>query len=414
MTRPSPSRSPSPRRLTGLRLTTAALAAAVALVVAGCNQCGAPPKREAHDDDRITAKTDRPALEVSPLPQPPVIAGVEGMLPGIPKGPLTVVVARPQDQLRGNERPSITFNKPVVPLGALDADMPSPATIAPEVKGTWRWIGSSAAEFMPAAPFPYATMFTVTVKPDLKAIDGEGMTTPRAFTFSTLAPRLDRSVPQSDWSWLDPTQPLKLVFNQPVKNLEKAKLTADGKAVSFSVGAAVDVEEEAAKKAGRRPEGRTPWGKPTRYELKLPSMPAGVDVRLDLDGVVGAEGPVGLADGSMLSFRTRGPMVVKSVAACGRYNEECTQGPVVFETSNDVDLDSLVGKVHIKRRGDNDAKAAHLHRRRHLRRARTSQSASTASPSTSRCARARPTTSSSMPASPTTTRARRRRPSKAR
>src|SRR5262249_34980998 len=97
--------------------------------VASCSQCGAPdtPKKPHDSGDRLTPDKDRPPLELSPLPAPPAVEVAPGTLPGVPKGPLAVVVARPQERLRGHERPAITFNKPVVPLGAAEAEMPVPA-----------------------------------------------------------------------------------------------------------------------------------------------------------------------------------------------------------------------------------------------------------------------------------------------
>ncbi|MDP2343045.1 MAG: MG2 domain-containing protein [Deltaproteobacteria bacterium] len=295
---------------------------------------------------------DRAELELSPLPQPPAVDVAGGTLPGVPAGPLTVVVARPQERLRGNERPALTFNKPVVPLGAADEDMPVPATITPAVAGAWRWIGSAAVEFQPTEPFPYATTFTVLVKPELKAIDGQPMKAPFSFSFSTLPPAVERSVPERGWAWLDPALPILVTFNQPVKNLEKARLTAGDKPVPFKIGKVVDVDEEQAKKAGRRPAGRTPWGRPTRYELSA-KIPADAVVRLDLDDVVGSEGPLGVDGSASLEWHSRGPMVVKLVKLCGEYSDNCPSGPVVLHTSNEVDPTSLTGRVHIKKKGDN-------------------------------------------------------------
>jgi hypothetical protein len=323
------------------------------VVAAGCSRCApaTPTPPPSNDGDRITPREDRPPLELAPLPQPPAIDGALGMLPGVPKGPLAVVVGRPTERLRGNERPALSFNKPVVPLGAIDEEMPDPATITPPVKGRWRWIGSSSAEFMPQAPFPYATTFTVTVKPDLEAIDGEQLAAPYSFSFSTLPPQLDATTPQSGWPWLDPRAPLKLVFNQPVQHLEQARLTASGAPVAFTIQKTVDVDEEQARAAGRRPQGRTAWGRPTRYELGLPALAPGAQLRLDLDGVTGVEGPLGVDASTSVSWQVRGAMAIKAVSLCGAYSEHCPTGPLVLQTSNEVDAMTLKGRVHIVRRG---------------------------------------------------------------
>ncbi len=317
-----------------------ALAAATA-----CSQCSKPST----PTDPITPKVDRPDLEVSALPTAPVIDAT-GMLPGVPQGPLAVVVARPQEEVRGNERPTLTFNKPVVPLGAVDAELPVPATITPAVKGEWKWIGSAAVEFVPAEPFAYATTFTVTVQPALKAIDGQALKEPFSFSFSTLAPALDRSEPRDGWNWLDSDEPLKLTLNQPVKNLEAAKLTVDDKPVKFTVAAGVDIDEEQAKKAGRQAKGRTPWGRPTRYELKLPKLPLGARVSLAFDGVVSTEGTLPNQI-ETLSFRARPAMQILEATTCDG-DGDCPTGPVRLRTTNEIDHESLAGRVHLKRVGD--------------------------------------------------------------
>ena len=325
---------------------------ALALAAAGCDAC--QRERGKPVDDRLVPPEARKALEVSPLPQPPAIDIAVGSLPGIPAGPLAVVVARPQGQLSGNERPAITFNKPVVPLGAVDEDMPVPATLTPTVPGVWRWVGSAAAEFQPREPFPYATTFSVEVNPALKALDGEKMVAPVSFSFSTLVPAVEASVPTQGWPWLDGAEPILVTFNQPVKHLERARLSAAGKPVTFQIAKVVDVDQEAAQKAGRRAAGRTPWGHPTRYELRTAGVPAGVPVRLDLDGVTGSEGPIGIATSqsqAVLTWRSRGPMIIQRLHLCGRLISGCPTGPVVLQVSNEIDPLTLKGRVHIKARG---------------------------------------------------------------
>jgi hypothetical protein len=142
-------------------------------------------------------------------------------------------------------------------------------------------------------------------------------------------------------------------FNQPVKNLEKAKMTVGGAAVAFKIAKTVDVEQERALKAGRRPEGRTSWGQPTRYELTLdPNMTPGQEVLLGLDGVVGAEGLLGVVDVTNLRFRVRRPMAILGVELCGEYGGDCPSGPLVLRTTNEVDFETLQGRVHIVRKSD--------------------------------------------------------------
>ena len=76
-------------------------------------------------------------------------------LPGPDAKQLSVVAARPQGELQGLARPTITFNKPVVALSTLEQGGAGPAgqfVIEPAAAGQWRWLGSASVEFVPAEP----------------------------------------------------------------------------------------------------------------------------------------------------------------------------------------------------------------------------------------------------------------------
>ncbi len=284
-----------------------------------------------------------PDLDVSP-----------GALPGIPRGPLAVVVSRPQGQQNGAERPTITFNKPVVPLGAAVAEHPVPATLSPTVEGEWRWVGSTTAEFLPRAPFPYATTIVVTVNPALKALDGEGLAAPVVFSFSTLPPALvyGEIEPERNWPWLDVGKPIRLTFNQPVEGLQAAQLTRDGSPVAFAVTRTVDVDAERAQKEGRPPRGRTAYGRPTRYELQVKEdVPPQTVLRLSFAGVRGVEGPAAVTDGAVV-WRTRGPLRFETARFCA-VGDRCPQGPLVLTVTGAVDVDSLTSRLHVRPRDGN-------------------------------------------------------------
>jgi hypothetical protein len=283
------------------------------------------------------------------LPEVPQLDVAPGALPGIPRGPLAVVVSRPQGQLQGNERPTITFNKPVVPLGAATADHPTPATLTPAVDGEWRWLGSTTAEFLPRAPFPYATEIVVTVNPALKALDGEGLAAPATFSFSTLPPALVDVEPRRNWPWLDAGKPILLTFNQPVDGLQNARLQQDGSPVAFSVVRTVDVDAELAQREGRPARGRTTFGRPTRYELQVKGKVAPDRLlRLTFDGVRATEGPATVADAALV-WRTRGPLRFESARFCA-VGGRCPQGPLVLVASGAPDVDSLKGRLHVRPR----------------------------------------------------------------
>ena len=76
---------------------------------------------------------------------------------------LSVVAARPKGVLVGLNRPTVTFNKPVVALGTLEqgdqTDQSHGIRLEPKAEGAWHWLGSGSVEFVPAAQLPYSTEY---------------------------------------------------------------------------------------------------------------------------------------------------------------------------------------------------------------------------------------------------------------
>lgn len=323
------------------------------LLLSSCNSCGDQPRKQ--DDGRdglLVPPGEKQPLELSPLPQPPAVSIAPGSIAGIPAGPVTVVVARPQGEVRGRELPSITFNKPLVALGDRDATQPPPIRLEPSLPGAWRWLGSSSVDFQPAQDLPWATRFTVSVDAGLTAVDGEKLAAPYSFTFDTLRPELSGSEPRAGWRWLPPTGgKLSLFFNMPMSG-ELAKhvtITSAGKAVPFTVTAVVDEAAEEAKQRGARPPERSPWGQRMRYQLALGgTLAPGADVTIALDeGLTAQEGPLPAAS-KTIAMQVAGPMRFTAVRACPSWREDCPYGPVLLQASNEPDLETLKGKVRFE------------------------------------------------------------------
>src|SRR5262245_49915253 len=77
-------------------------------------------------------------------------------------GPLKVVFAAPQGDTTQETEITLVFNKPMRSLTAPPNTPASPAVLAPELAGSWQWIGSTALRFNAKAPFPNATQFRVS------------------------------------------------------------------------------------------------------------------------------------------------------------------------------------------------------------------------------------------------------------
>ena len=284
--------------------------------------------------------------------------------------PLAIVAARPQGELRGLERPTLTFNKPVVALSALE-DAPEngepgqgPAkgfTLEPKVKGRWRWLGSSSVEFVPEGPMAYSTPFTVNVPAGLAALDGSSLREAFALHFTTPVPAVNGVSPGTlECRFSVPKQVFKVTLNQPVADAGKAFFfESGGKRVGASVVHAVNVQDEQreleakaaadpkfAKESGispRRfaraePSALTFKNQETRYELAPASaLPLAQPFTFGLDaGVRGAAGPLTMGKQWQEACAVYGPMQAVAVKRCWDDGDHCARGPVWLQFSNPV------------------------------------------------------------------------------
>jgi len=268
---------------------------------------------------------------------------------------LQVASATPQGPTQGEVRPSITFDRPVVPLATPEElrRLPPPATINPKVAGEWRWLGSSTVEFVPEKPLPLSTAFEVTVAANLVATDGAELPDDVKFTFETDRPRVAQydMVPKPKWRWVERRQKFSITFSQPVDGLrEGVELLADDRKVPVSVSKGFNVlqEEIETAKGDRRKylESRVATDRRTRYEVTpTEDLPVGAAVRLGiLDHVHGASGPLQVTGTRSWTFQVYGPMQVTAVGSCYQFpapTEACPFGPVVLQTANTANVKDL-------------------------------------------------------------------------
>ncbi len=342
----------TPRAASGWSAAALILSAALALAALGLAARGA------------IASGPRLAPGTEPPPAIPELA----LAPGAPNSALTVAIALPRTQLVGSMRPALVFSRPVVALQQAEAlaQLPPPASIAPALAGSWRWLGSSAVEFVPDAPFPLSTPFTVTVPAGLRALDGSVLATAYSYGFTTPRPEIFDVQPRDGARWVEPEELFALVLNQPVAAIEDhawIELRPDAAAparVPLRLVRAVDVpaEEERERRERGAPGGW--WSRPgdrerglpdrrTRYELK-PARPLPKDTPLALvvDGALrGEEGPLALGETRTIAMRTHGPARVAGTKCGFPYSDQCPYGPFTLLTSNELDLASLRGRVTV-------------------------------------------------------------------
>ena len=299
--------------------------------------------------EQVGVSPSPPPLDLDPLPEAPEIKVNPADLPGA-DGSLAVVVARPQGPTYGNFRPTITFSKPVAPLGSIahEKTLAKPATITPEIQGEWKWLGSASVEFVPKGPVPYSTNFKVVVNKELAALDGSTQKDKYEWEFQTPKPRMQDANPHDTFRWLTPDQEFTILFDQPVKDLgEHAKLNVGGKTVALRVQKEISIAEERRQAAEEERgyesmsyEDRGFKNKQTRYHLTAASkLPLDTDIKLTISGKLqGKEGPLTMGSDVSRSFRTYEPFRFKEVSAC-LYAWKCPYGPIVLRTTNRLQND---------------------------------------------------------------------------
>jgi hypothetical protein len=112
---------------------------------------------------------------------------------------------------------AISFNQPVVALGADSSSLPDAFNIQPEVSGRGEWINTSTYIFYPETSMQGGTEYTVSMDENLRSVAGVGLdrSVPNAWKFVTSRPRVVTLEPSSEGLLpLDPK--IKLTFNQPM------------------------------------------------------------------------------------------------------------------------------------------------------------------------------------------------------
>ncbi len=310
-----------------------------------------------------------PIAVVDPNAPAPGSAQPPPALPSIARDPnarpLTVVAAFPRGSVEGAIQPVVTFERPVVALGTLDETPAPPITLTPAVRGRWRWMGSSAAEFVPEQRWPFSTRFEVKIAAGVVALDGGALAEPYAYTFETptIEPQWgDPASPGGSYAWARADQKFEVTFSQrPVERslVDKVVIEAVGQPPVAPIPLKVLLTETTHEKAVReaKARGETPPEAPTfsgadgvdtagdhRVVVQLqPTGPLALDREYQLvfrPGLESAEGPLTLARELRWNFKTYGALGV-GFAGCHRWGNGCPTGPLSLEFSNPVKASAL-------------------------------------------------------------------------
>ena len=285
---------------------------------------------------------------LQPLPAPPALTIAADALPSTG---LTVVASRPHEVVGADARPTITFSRPVVALMSVEEQkgLAPPASLSPAVEGEWRWIGSASVEFVPKAPLPFATRFTVMVPAGLKGVDGSTLREAFRWSFDTPGPKLESANPGGGWQWLKPAQDIVLVFNQAVVEPEKSISVRVGpEGTSWPVTVSARPAPAAPEETDRPGKNFVP-SRRTEVTVKLGKpLPLSTEVAVVVDtSLRSKEGPLPLDSEVRLQYRTYGPARIEGVHAChGGY--DCPYGPLILESTNRLDVASLKARLKIQ------------------------------------------------------------------
>jgi len=135
---------------------------------------------------------------------------------------LTIIKAGPVGEVaklaEANEA-RVVFSEPMVVLGKVPKALTVPwFHIAPQVKGTFRWSGTTTLIFTPdpKQPLPYASKFDVTIDPEARSVAGNTLGKPYSFSFTTPTIQLLRTTSYRRGERFDAPVVIMLRFNQPV------------------------------------------------------------------------------------------------------------------------------------------------------------------------------------------------------
>ncbi|HLP18180.1 MAG TPA: Ig-like domain-containing protein, partial [Bacteroidota bacterium] len=282
---------------------------------------------------------------------------------------LRVVIGTPQGATSSIDqtfRIIAAFSEPmsaltVVPEGAGTG----PLVLAPNVKGVYRWLGTTTLAFTPADTLPYSTRFTATVPRGTRAISGALLKAPYVWSFETPRPIIVRTQPASGESHVEPDHVITLTFNQSVdlKTIgrwisleERATVSSAPRYPSYTLRAPTD--EELTGESGRRTRANDHQA-PTREErsrmerdrmrtvVVVPSTPfqKGSSIRVVCkSGLQAKEGPLGMTSEFVSTFSIYGDLTFTGVTSENHFHPAY---PVRLEFSNPVSIAELARHISL-------------------------------------------------------------------
>ncbi|MBQ7501502.1 Ig-like domain-containing protein [bacterium] len=156
-----------------------------------------------------------------PFPDPEELKAINALpeaAAGEDSEPASLLRYSPEGEVGMVQGLTLSFSKPMISLqGAGESRAKVPASIKPEVKGSWRWLGAKTAIFEPEGRYmPMSSEYTVSVDANLQDASGKKIDKAYSFNFSTETLKvIDRYPAPGQTTGASPL--FAMVFNQRVE-----------------------------------------------------------------------------------------------------------------------------------------------------------------------------------------------------
>jgi alpha-2-macroglobulin len=190
----------------------------------------------------------------------------------------------------------VSFNQPVVALGADPAALPQALNIEPAIAGHGEWVNTSTYIYYPDTALYGGTNYSVSLNANLQATSGVSLAAGEQWNFNTASPALVSALPQAGSNTLPLDTSLTLAFNQSMDP------------------ASVEMNFSLISPAGQPIPGTFEWGENDREMVFAPAelLARNATYTFQLAGQAQALGGTPLGNGFSSTFSTVGGLVITS------------------------------------------------------------------------------------------------------
>ena len=239
--------------------------------------------------------------------------------------PPKVLLALPKEDTSVDSKVTVMFERPMTELTTYDTAEARgfPLIIDPPVEGRFKWLGSSALQFIPKTRLHYSTLYSAVIPAGTKSLDNGLLEQKYTFTFQT--ERVQRI--SSLLSEIKANDPFTIQFNQEM-NLDSVKshITAerlDGLGGRVSIPLKAEYQQNEKKEVDKKiihlfPQ-KNDWGYDNTYSLLITKGIQGMEGNLFTDEEV--EHPFG-THAFLDSYSPQGEEIGPFSPVTLRFNQE--------------------------------------------------------------------------------------------